>query len=142
MFQPFRLFVNLVPRVVEEIMEETLQQTVVAKNLQGSHLAGRRQTHAVVLFVFHERRLLCRELLQHSSYGSGADTEMMGRERCWSPVPLPGHPAPGSLSNSRLRIPWCTVRVVLGSTKSQSYCQPHVALALRHLNEVPHDEHA
>ncbi len=77
MLQPFRLIVNLVPRVVEEIVEETLQQTVMAKNLQSAHLPGRSQTHAVVLFVFHKRRLLCRELLQHSSYGSGTDTEML-----------------------------------------------------------------
>ena len=63
MFQPFRLLVNLVPRVVEEIMEEALQQTMMAKNFQSSHLPGRRQTHAVMLFVLHEGRLLCRELL-------------------------------------------------------------------------------
>ena len=79
MLQTLRLIVNLVPRVVEEIMEEALQQTMVAKNLQSSHLAGRRQTRAVMLFVFHEGRLLCRELLQHSSYGSRPDTEMMSQ---------------------------------------------------------------
>ena len=77
MFQPFRLIVNLVPGVVEEIMEETLQQTMMAKNLQSSHLPGRRQTHAMMLFVLHKRGLLRSELLQHSSYGSGTDTEMM-----------------------------------------------------------------
>src|SRR5947209_2671720 len=77
MLQPLCLLVNLVPRVVEEIMEEALQQTMMAKNLQSPHLAGRRQTRAVMLFVFHEGWLLCRELLQHSSYGSRADTEMM-----------------------------------------------------------------
>ena len=78
MFQPFGLVVNLVPRVVEEIMEETLQQAVMAKNLQSAHLSGRCQTHAVVLFVFHERRLLRRELLEHSGDGSRTDTEMLG----------------------------------------------------------------
>ena len=77
MLQPFRLVVNLVPGVIEEIMEETLQQTMVAKNLQSAHLPGRGQTHAVMLFVFHEGRLLRRELLQHSGDGSGADTEML-----------------------------------------------------------------
>src|ERR1039458_4002925 len=56
MLQPLRLVVNLVPRVVEEIMEEALQQTMVPKNLQSSHLAGRGQTRAVMLFVFHEGR--------------------------------------------------------------------------------------
>ena len=78
MLQPFCLIVNLVPRVVEYIMEEALQQTMVAKNLQGSHLPTCRQTHAMMLFVFHEWRLLRSELLEHSCYGSSSDTEMMG----------------------------------------------------------------
>jgi len=74
MLQALGFIVNLVPRVVEQIVEETLQQTMVAKDLQSPHLPGRRQTRAVMLFVFHEGGLLCRELLQHSRYGSGTDT--------------------------------------------------------------------
>src|SRR6266700_3071166 len=77
MLQPFGLIVNFVPRVVEEIMEETLEQTVVAKNLQSAHLPGRCQTHAVMLFVLHKTWLLRSQLLQHSSNGCGADTEML-----------------------------------------------------------------
>lgn len=77
MFQAFCLIVNFVPRVVEEIMEKTLQQAVVAKNLQSAHLPSRCQTHAVVLFVFYKRRLLRRELLEHASNGCGTDTEML-----------------------------------------------------------------
>src|SRR5271165_3303526 len=76
MFQPFGLLVNLIPGVVEEIVQETLQQTMVAKDFQSSHLSGRRQTHAVMLFIFHQGWLLCSELLQHSSYGSGTDIKM------------------------------------------------------------------
>src|ERR1039458_2399296 len=79
MFQPLRLLVNLVPRIVEEIMEVALQQTMVTKNLQSSHPAGRSQTHAVVLFVFHKGGLLGSEFLQHSGYGSGTHAEMMSR---------------------------------------------------------------
>lgn len=85
MFQPFGLVVNFVPRVVEEVMEETLQQAVVAKDLQGAPLPGCRQTHAVVLFVSYKRGLLRRELLEHSSNGCGADAKMP-RER------VAGHP--------------------------------------------------
>lgn len=80
MFKPFRLIVNLVPRVVEEIMEEALQQTVVTKDLQSAHLPGCSQTRAVVLFVFHQGRLLGRELLEHSSDGGGTDTKMPGKD--------------------------------------------------------------
>jgi len=32
--QPFRFIVNLVPRIVQEIVEETFQQTVVPTNLE------------------------------------------------------------------------------------------------------------
>ena len=77
MFQPFCLFVNLVPRVVEEIMKEALQQAVMAKNLQSPHLPSCGQTHAVMLFVFYKRPLLRRELLEHSSDGCGTDTEIL-----------------------------------------------------------------
>ena len=59
-------------------MEETLQQTVVAKNLQSAHLPGRCQTHTVMLFVFHKGWLLCGELLEHSCHRSSTDTEMLG----------------------------------------------------------------
>jgi hypothetical protein len=58
-------------------MEEAFEQTVVAKHFQGAHLAGSSQSHAVMLLVFHKRRLLRGELLKHSGNGSGADTEML-----------------------------------------------------------------
>lgn len=58
-------------------MEETLQQTMVAKNLQSTHFSGRCQTHAVVLFVSHKRRLLCSEFLQHSRHRRSTDTEVL-----------------------------------------------------------------
>jgi hypothetical protein len=60
-------------------MEETLQQAVMAQNLQGAHLPSRRQPRAPVLFVFHKRGLLRRELLEHSSYGRRTDIEMLGQ---------------------------------------------------------------
>ena len=60
-------------------MEETLQQTVVANNLQSAHLPRCGQTRAVVLHVFHKRWLLCRELLEHSSDGSGTDAKTLSK---------------------------------------------------------------
>src|ERR1035441_10370523 len=90
MFQPFCLIVNLVPRVVEEIMEETLQQAVMAKNLQSAHLPTRCQTHAAVLFVFYKRRLLRRELLEHTGDGCGTNAEMQRVDAAVvSAVPMP-----------------------------------------------------
>ena len=43
-FQTFRLVVNFVPGIIENIVQEALQQTVMAKNFQRPHLARRRQT--------------------------------------------------------------------------------------------------
>jgi len=85
MFEPFRLIVNLIPRVVEEIMKETLQQTVVTKNLESAHLAGCGQAHAAVLLVLHERWRLRSELLQHSRYGSSTDTKMLRQRIAGNP---------------------------------------------------------
>ncbi|SRR5579864_8639780 len=75
-FQPFRLIVNLVPRVVEEIMEETLQQAVVTENLQSAHLARGSQPYSVVFLVLHKRRFLRSELLEHSRNRSSTDADM------------------------------------------------------------------
>src|SRR5580658_2959478 len=77
--QAFRLIVHLVPGVVEEIMQETLKQTMVAKNLQRAHFARRAQFYAMVFFVLNKRRLLRRKLLQHSGHGSRADTKMVSQ---------------------------------------------------------------
>jgi len=79
MFQAFCLIVNLIPGVVEEIVEETFQQTVVSQNLKSAHLPRCSQLHAVVLLIFHKRRLSCRELLEHSSDGSSTDTKMVSK---------------------------------------------------------------
>ena len=54
------------------------EKAMVAKDLQSAHLPGRCQMHTVVLFVFHERRLLRSQLLQHSRYRSSTDTQMLG----------------------------------------------------------------
>ena len=115
MLKPFRLIVNLVPRVVEEIMEEALQQTVVTKDLQSAHLPRSSQTRAVVLFVFHQGRLLCRQLLEHSSDGSGTDTKMPGKGVAGRPF-LRG----AAELEYRLQIIVCRLRVV-GSRFSRGH---------------------
>jgi hypothetical protein len=65
MLQPIRLVVNLVPGVIEEIVQETFQQAVVTKHLKSALLSRRGQTRAVMLFVLHKWRLLGGELLEH-----------------------------------------------------------------------------
>ena len=78
MLQPFRLVVDLIPGIIQKVMQETLQQTVVAQNFQGAHLSSGRQTHAVMLFILHMGRLLKRQLLEHSSNRSGTDAKTLG----------------------------------------------------------------
>ncbi len=71
-------------------MEETLQQTVVAKHLHSAHLPSCNQTRAVVLQVLHKWWLLCREHLEHSSDGSSTDTKMLNKGVTISPRDSPG----------------------------------------------------
>ena len=78
--QAFALIVNLVPRVVEEIMQETFQQAVMAENLQSAHLARGSQTHSVVFLVFHKQRFLRTPSIIRTS----AVSMMSGRITCSS----------------------------------------------------------
>jgi hypothetical protein len=61
-------------------MLKTFQQPVMAQDLESAHLSHFAQPDAVVLFVFHEGRLVRGQLLQHSRYESGRDSQMF-RER-------------------------------------------------------------
>src|SRR5271168_454614 len=75
MLQTLGLFMDFVPRIIENVVQEAFEQPVVANHFQSASPAGWRKTHTVVLFVTHEGGALPGELLQHSGYGSGADSE-------------------------------------------------------------------
>ncbi len=58
MLQSFCLVVNLIPRIVQDFVKKTLQQAMVAQNLQRAFLAGRGQTRSTVLLVIYRGGLL------------------------------------------------------------------------------------
>ena len=58
-------------------MEKALQQTVVAQHLQSAHPSGGGEAYAVMLLIFHERRLLRRELLQHARNRCGPNVQLL-----------------------------------------------------------------
>ena len=67
-------------------MQVTLQQTVMAKDLQSAHLPGRRQTRSAMFFIFHKRGFLRRQLLKHAGHGSCADSEVLRDRTAGHPV--------------------------------------------------------
>jgi hypothetical protein len=75
MLQPLRLFVNLVPGVIEKVVQEPFQQPMVANDFQSALSSGWRKAHAVVLLVADERGMISRQLLQHPGHGSRANAE-------------------------------------------------------------------
>ncbi len=76
--QALRVIVNFIPGIPQAVVKETLQQAVMTQNFQGAHLAGGRQTDAMMLFVLHIRRLLGSQLLEHPGNRSGSDAQMPG----------------------------------------------------------------
>lgn len=75
MLQTLGLFMDFVPLIIENVVQEAFEQAVVANHFQSASSAGWRKTHAMVLFITHEGGALAGELLQHSGYGSGAYPE-------------------------------------------------------------------
>ena len=77
MLEPFGFVVNLVPGVVEHIVQKALQQAMVAQHLQCALLTSPGQTRTVMFLVIHGRWLLRRQFLQHSRHGSGTNAQML-----------------------------------------------------------------
>ena len=75
MLQAFRLFMDFVPGIIENVMQKAFEQPVVANHFQSASPAGSRKAYPVVLFITHEGRMLPRQLLEHSGYGSRAYSE-------------------------------------------------------------------
>jgi len=69
---------DLVPRVVEDSVEEGLDEAMVANDLEGALFSGFGEPDAVVLLVDDHGWLRGGELLQHVGDGRGGDGEMGG----------------------------------------------------------------
>lgn len=84
--QPFGLFMNFVPRIVQKIVKKSFQQPVMAQNFHGAMLSRSRQEHPVVLFVFDKRGLLRRQPLKHSRHRGRTHTESLGKSVARDPL--------------------------------------------------------
>lgn len=69
---------HFIPRVIQNIVKESFQQTVVAQNFQGAILARIGQKDTVMFLILHQRRPEGSEFLEHARYGSSANTQMVG----------------------------------------------------------------
>src|SRR6185437_4494513 len=63
--QALRLFMQLVDRVVEHLIQKGLDQTVMPHHFKGPSSPGPRQSHSAMPLVLHQRRGRTGELLQH-----------------------------------------------------------------------------
>ena len=75
MLQSFRLFMDFVPGIIENVMQKAFEQPVVANHFQSAFSAGSRKAYPVLLFITHGGGALPRQLLEHSRYGSRAYSE-------------------------------------------------------------------
>lgn len=76
MFEALGLLVDLVPRVVEDFVEEGFEEAMVTNDFEGALAAGLGEMDSAMLLVGDERGLEGGELLQHIGDGGGRDGEM------------------------------------------------------------------
>ena len=78
-FQTLGFLMHLIPRIAEKLMQDPLEQAVVAQHLQCPPLSSLGQSHAMMLLVLYEGGALRGEFLEHASYGRRADPQMPGK---------------------------------------------------------------
>lgn len=66
MFQTLRFVVHFIPGKIENIVQESFEQAVVALNLQSPPLTQLCQDDSMVFLVFHKRWPIAGEFLEHS----------------------------------------------------------------------------
>ena len=66
MLQTFRFVVHFIPGKIENIVQESFEQAMMALNLQSPALTQFREDDSMVLLVFHKRWPLLGEFLEHS----------------------------------------------------------------------------
>lgn len=73
--QPFGFFVHLIPRIIQEVVEESFEQPMMPHNFERPMLPSRRKKHAVMLLIQDPGRFVDRQLLKHARYRGGTDSE-------------------------------------------------------------------
>lgn len=66
MLQTFRFVMHFIPGKIENVVQESFEQAMMALNLQSPSLAQFCEDHAMVLLIFHKRWALAGKLLEHS----------------------------------------------------------------------------
>ena len=78
MFEALGLLVDLVPRVVEDFVEEGFEEAMVTNDFECALAAGLGEMNSAMLLVGDEWGLEGGELLQHIGDGGGRDGEVGG----------------------------------------------------------------
>ena len=87
-FQAFGFVVQLVDLVVEHPMQESLDEAMVANNLQCTAPARSGETDAAMALILDQRILRGSELLQHVGDGCRRHVEAVGQRGITHAVPL------------------------------------------------------
>ena len=66
MLQTFRFVMHFIPGKIENIVEESFEQAMMALNLQSPSLTQFCKNHSMVFLVFHKRWPLAGKLLEHA----------------------------------------------------------------------------
>jgi hypothetical protein len=64
--QTFRFVMHFIPGKIENIVQESFEQAMMALNLQSPSLTQFSEDDSMVLLVFHKRWPLAGEFLEHS----------------------------------------------------------------------------
>ncbi len=66
MLQTFRFVMHFIPGKIEDIVQESFEQAMMALNLQSPSLTQFCEDDSVVFLVFNKRRPLAGKFLEHS----------------------------------------------------------------------------
>ena len=77
-FEPFRLFVHLIPGIFQHIVEKQFEQTVVPDQFPRPSFTCRSEPGTSMFFVQNQRRALRCELLKHSGHRGSANPKPFG----------------------------------------------------------------
>jgi len=79
MLQTLGLIVDLIPGVLEDVVQEQLQEAVMTHKLPSAAFPGRGQANSAMLLILNQRWTLAGQLLEHARDGGGAHSEPLGQ---------------------------------------------------------------